>query len=538
MQIRRIPPYSVIILLILALSITVIYIFINFDTNENNLKHQLTDPALIEGKRLSEIYCSSCHIYPEPELLPKSTWITETLPAMGPFMGIYEHRGEHYSYPANPSQTRFLPPDYYPSEQMISNDEWQKILDYYEFVSPDMLTPLPREPGIISDSLLFKPHYPVMESDHLPQVTAVKFDPDEQLIYLSDSNGFHVYNNEMELINVFRLESPITDIRLIDNEQGSNVRNMLLTHIGNLYPSDQPLGTISQGWYNRVSGTAELKSRIYADNLTRPVESHSADLTGDGSNELLIAEFGHRTGRLSWVENYSDEYNREQHILIETPGCIQTHILDITNNGLNDIVALCSQLDQSIYLFKNLGDGNFEKETLLHFKITAGSSSFELTDFNGNGHFDILYTSGDNADYSKVYKPYHGVYIYINDGNLNFTEKWFYPVNGAYQVVAQDFNKNGLPDLAVISYFADYMRSPEEGFIFFKNLGGFQFKPYHHPATQIGRWITMDVADWTGNGYDDIILGNSPLGPDPGADPFRQNWSHNYQFLILLNEMN
>jgi hypothetical protein len=538
MPIRRNPLYSVIILVFLAAAIVVTYILISDDVDKIRSTVQLTDPVLIEGKRLSEVYCASCHSYPEPDLLPASTWMTETLPAMGPFMGIYEHKGEYYNYPANPSQTRYLPPDYYPSEQMLSNEEWQKILEYYEYASPEILTPAPRQPEIISDSLLFKPQFPVDETDQLPQVTVVKFDQKKKLVYSSDSNGFYVYNNELELINFFDLESPVTDIRLLDNDEDLNVRNMLLTHIGNLYPSDQSLGIVSQGLYNHDTGSAELKSHIYKDNLTRPVESQLADLTGNGINDLLISEFGHRTGRLSWFEIDGESLHSEQHVLIETPGCIQAHILDITNNGLNDILALCSQLDQSIYLFRNYGQGNFEKETLLQFKITAGSSSFQVTDMNGNGYPDILYTSGDNADYSKVYKPYHGVYIYINDGNLNFTQEWFYPINGAYHVIARDFNKNGLPDLAVISYFADYIRSPEEGFIFFKNSGGFQFTPYHHPATQIGRWITMDVADWTGNGFDDIILGNSPHGPDPGADPFRQNWNHNYQFMILVNQMN
>jgi hypothetical protein len=528
--------YLLLILIVTVIIIAVFLIVKNENADEGRSLAQLTDPHLIEGKRLSEQYCSACHVYPDPDLLPASTWMNETLPAMGPFMGIYEHQGEHYSYPANPSQTRHLPPGYYPDEPLLSNEAWQKILDYYEFASPDILPPSPREPEIISDSLFFTPHFPEFESDQVPQVTMIKFDPETDAIYFSDANRFNIINRELKLNTLVELDSPITGLQLL-NDSNTSERKMLLTHIGNYNPSDEPVGMASQGWYNPASGEANLISEIIIENLTRPVDSQFTDLTGNGHQDLLIAEFGHRTGRLSWLENTGTGFHPEKNVLIETPGCIQSYALDVTGNGLNDIFTLCTQLDQSIYLFKNNGDGHFEKKKLIQFKITAGSSSFELFDINDNGHLDIIYTSGDNADYSKVYKPYHGIYIFINDGEFNFTKEWFYPVNGAYNVAVRDFNKNGLPDLAVISYFADFMRTPEEGFIFFKNSGDLEFIPYHHPATQTGRWITMDVADWTGNGYDDIILGNSPFGPDLGIDPFRHNWSHNYPFILLENRM-
>ena len=49
-----------------------------------------------------------------------------------------------------------------------------------------------------------------------------------------------------------------------------------------------------------------------------------------------------------------------------------------------------------------------------------GSSYLELADMNNDGHLDILYTNGDNADYSYVLKKYHGLRIFINDGKNQF----------------------------------------------------------------------------------------------------------------------
>lgn len=531
--------YIIAILIATIAIIATIRVLIERDLPVSQNEPVLTDERLIEGKRLSRLHCSSCHVYPEPGLLTKNTWTSETLPAMGPLLGIYSHNGIQYRYAANPSQTQYLPSDYYPAEPELNSEEWQKILDYYEHAAPEFLIPAAREPEIVVDSLFFRSHIPHYEAGAVPVVTMVKFDPGNRLIYVSDSNsnGLNVFDENLEQTNLIDFSSPVTSIQFLENSAKPGLRNMLLTFIGHLDPSDAPLGSVSKGWYDPSTGEADIRSIVYKDSLTRPVDSQFADLTGNGLDDLLIAEFGNRVGRFSWLENTGDGFDPKRNILVDTPGCIQSYILDITNNGLNDIVTLCTQIDQSIYLFKNHGNGIFEKQTLKKFDITAGSSSFELHDFNGNGHLDILYTSGDNADYSKIYKPYHGVYIFINDGNFNFTEEWFYPINGAYRAIARDFNKNGHLDLAVIAYFADFVRRPQEGFIFFKNEGGFSFIPYHHPASRIGRWLTMDVADWTGNGYEDIVLGNFPLGPDIGADPFRMSWSERPQFLLLENRM-
>src|SRR5690625_7291350 len=85
-------------------------------------------------------------------------------------------------------------------------------------------------------------------------------------------------------------------------------------------------------------------------------------------------------------------------------GCHQAQVTDITGSGLPDILALCSQLDQALYLFENRGGGNFRQSTLLQFPVTAGSCSFDLADINGDGQSVIIYTFGVIAYYSLTYK--------------------------------------------------------------------------------------------------------------------------------------
>jgi hypothetical protein len=529
------------VLLIFASTILLIAFFIivlDPGAAENPAGYHLTDPSLAEGRKLAEFYCSSCHKFPEPDLLPKSTWETETLPAMAPLLGITQHENIYYSSILNRSQLQYLPPDYYPDEPVLSSEEWQKVLDYYTGVAPDFLSPSIRDPEIIRDSLFFASHLPNFISDRPPIVTSIKFDRDYRRIYVSNAseNAFMIFDDQLELVKRLPINSPIANIEFIGESENSASRTLLFTYIGHLDPSDAPLGSAALGWYKPESDDADMNSDLLLDNLTRPVESKFADLNGNGKLDLLVAEFGNHTGKFSWFENQDDSYSDNPNILVDAPGCMQSYVMDFTGNGLNDIIVLCAQVDQSIYLFENLGDANFNKKTLLEFNITAGSSSFELIDINGNGHLDILYTSGDNADYSKVFKPYHGVYIFINDGNFNFTEEWFYPVNGAYRAITSDFNNNGHLDIAVISYFADYYRSPEEGFLLFLNSGELNFTPYHHPAASAGRWLTMDIADFTGNGFDDILLGNFPYGPSPPDHLSQRRWEETPLFLLLENQ--
>ena len=64
---------------------------------------EMPDPEFRTGAEIATIYCSGCHLFPEPDLLDKRTWATQTLPAMGPQLGIFEYRGEDYSMDQTPN---------------------------------------------------------------------------------------------------------------------------------------------------------------------------------------------------------------------------------------------------------------------------------------------------------------------------------------------------------------------------------------------------------------------------------------------------
>ncbi|RYY09751.1 MAG: hypothetical protein EOO04_37920, partial [Chitinophagaceae bacterium] len=121
----------------------------------------------------------------------------------------------------------------------------------------------------------------------------------------------------------------------------------------------------------------------------------------------------------------------------------------IDKDGKLDLVTLFGQGDERIVWYKNNGNLQFTAITLLRFPPVYGSSSFELTDFNKDGLLDILYTAGDNSDFSVELKHYHGVYVFTNQGKNTFKQTYFHQMNGAHKVkpkvpAHRVVNRNGM----------------------------------------------------------------------------------------------
>lgn len=171
----------------------------------------------------------------------------------------------------------------------------------------------------------------------------------------------------------------------------------------------------------------------------------------DGRTDILLAEFGNMLGKLSLHEQQADGSYKER-ILDYSPGTRTMQVHDFNQDGRPDLMALLAQGDESVAIYWNLANNQFDKKVVLRFPSVYGSSYAELADFTRDGHPDILYTNGDNADFSKMPEPYHGLRIYQNDdGRNHFTQAWFYPIYGATKAIAHDFDQDGDLDIAAIA---------------------------------------------------------------------------------------
>jgi len=296
-----------------------------------------------------------------------------------------------------------------------------------------------------------------------------------------------------------------------------------------------PPNDLAAGKVVRLPGGGKLSvADTRLSELTRPVQATTGDL--DGRLDLVVCNHGNYTGNLSW---YSDikAGKPKGFILKAAPGARKAVVRDLNRDGKLDVVALFAQGNEGIWAFYNQGNGRFKEEPWLRFPPVYGSSYFQLVDFNKDGFEDILCTNGDNADYSATLKKYHGVRLFLNDGAYSFKEVQFFPLHGATQAEAHDFDGDGDLDIAAIAFFPDYNGAPEEGFVYLENTGNRQFTPRTLDNARKGKWLVMETGDFDGDGDVDIALGSFVFSPVSVPAPFRDAWQRGgASVLVLYNQ--
>ncbi|SFR32255.1 Dihaem cytochrome c [Robiginitalea myxolifaciens] len=415
-------------------------------------------------------YCGSCHMLPDPQHLPKRIWAETVLPQMWNLQGA----------PA------------------LDSLQKAQLTAYILAQAPDALPEITKQE--VAELEQFKAEIHTVEQNKSHGIiTSLSFDSLREAFWIGDALG-RSYRHSENLDPRTQYGSPVVSTFRRDDSD-------YVTLIGYLGPSD-----LARGHLLRITAGA---IDTLAGNLRRPVFTHIEDLNNNGQEEILISEFGNNFGALTLLErsnqpsgNIEEEYEKRE--LVSLPGCIKVAIADLDHDGRKDILALFGQAREGMKILYQQEELNFEIEEALQFTPEFGSSWFELADINADGFLDVILANGDNADYSIVLKPYHGVRIFLNDGENQFEESYFFPMHGATRVLVEDFDKDGDLDLAAMAFFPDFQADPQRGFVYLENLGGknLAFAAQTTPLSAKGNWLVMDKGDMDGDGDTDIILGN------------------------------
>lgn len=471
-------------------------------------------------------YCASCHIAPDLDALPKHLWESKVLPEMASRMGIRDPENHPYINLPFAEQAEVIKTGIYPEQPIIKLEDWELLKEYILTMAPETM---PKDSvGKNSQELKqFVAEPIILDSAKGSLITYLKYNDKNNSLTTGTVRGrlsqYDITNSSQ--VDIGRVRGPISDFT---EKNGVSYT----TAMGSLLPSE-----ISSGQIIRKEGD---KTASIGGLLHRPVHTLVHDLNKDGTDELIVSEFGDLKGTLCLlIEDQNRSYRKE--VLLDQPGIIRVLAKDMNADGKEDLVTLTSQGDESVTIFYQKENFQFDVERAIRFSPVYGSSWFELVDYDGDGDYDIITVNGDNADETYVQKPYHGMRIHINDGNNTFEEKYFYPMNGATRVIAKDFDKDGDLDMGVLSTFPDYRNNPEYVFVYLENkdAANFEFQSFTHENINIGKWFLMDSGDVDNDGDDDIILSAFTYGFSTAPDAMTKKWNEStIDVLLLKNNLN
>ena len=341
-------------------------------------------PTHLSGEELASTHCGSCHLFPAPDLLDKTSWERGVLPEMAYKLGMKDPI-EKLGLLEPDEIANVLRAGTYPDGPVLTEEDWQKIVRYYIENAPDKPLPQDSVPPVRVGLPFFQVKPLAEKMTRMPMVSMVKIDEAAGRVYAGrrEKNALEVYDRALKKIDSLPVGSPVSEVL---NPDG---KNLLALQMGVMEPNDRKKGKLT-----RIDD--EKNETILIDSLQRPVHLAYSDLNADGVADYLICHYGNETGKLAWY----DGKTLKEHLLKIQPGARNTIVQDLNADGRPDIAVLMCQARESISIWYNKGGGEFEEQIVLQFPPVYGSSYFSLADMNADGRPDILYTNGDNADYS------------------------------------------------------------------------------------------------------------------------------------------
>lgn len=475
------------------------------------------------GEQLAQTYCASCHQYVSPSLLPKAVWKNDVLPHMGARMGMSNDPDTLYKDYNMMEALQVKSASVFARQPYMSEEDWQKIQDYIISQAPDTLAFVSQDHWQPTDR--FTTSFPETSFQGKPFVSMLDIDPAQKQLSMASASRQYVR------LNADFSKDDFTELPGVIVHQEAEEEALFMLGVAPslmaMYPAQRPTGAL-------ISYTdGELNQyKIATGGLVRPVFFKMADLNNDGHKDLVVCQFGHLIGKLSWFEY--NGYDYKEHIIKAVPGATKLYLEDVDEDEDLDLIVQFAQGNEGISLFYNEGADGFREKRLLSLPAIMGSSDFEWLDLDADGDKDIVISNGDNGDHTMMLKPYHGVRVYLNDGDYRFAERLFFPQYGASKVRARDYDLDGDMDLMVMSFFPDYAQGANKSLLYLENQGDWEMNPHYFPLADQGRWMVMDADDLDADGDDDVVVGSFLLKPSTMPDSLFQLLENQGRHIMYL----
>lgn len=440
----------------------------------------------IDGQALAAAHCTHCHTEPSPAHLPSEEW-----PYMLAWMGNYIG----YS-PSIEIEPTLVNPGLVPSKPLMTREEFDAVGDYFlKQSSVDYQYPALEPAPPVAEFLEPLP-FPGLPST----VCLVAVDSQDQTLIVGASNPSQAFVLERGTTRSFQVPTePISYERL-----GEFRRLGLAGNLGR---------DIGQGRVFDFDPETD-RTRLLVDGHERLSGHRTADIDGDGNNDLLVCGFGEaQTGCVCIRWNIEGE--RREEVLLEEAGATWGDVADLDGDGDLDIVVLIGSNRPRIVAFVNEGNRQLAELTVQLRPVGWGYNRGVVVDWDGDGRLDLVEITGNNLELrGRPIKGHHGVRVLRNDGDWQFTEILFEHLAGAMDVAVGDFDGNGRVDIATAAFFPDWRLDRPTTFLLLLQQADGTVQRAGIPERYWNRWMRVSAGDADGDGDDDLLLGAAqvPVG--------------------------
>ena len=173
--------------------------------------------------------------------------------------------------------------------------------------------------------------------------------------------------------------------------------------------------------------------------------------------------------------------------------------IDYNNDGLIDLFT------SKNFLFKNLGDGNFEfVNTIIGEDIAGQSNGVSWSDYDNDGDIDLFMTGIRSSLYENIGND---EFKLIRSGIFSESED----VRG-WAAAWGDYDSDGFSDL-VITHPAGFLGGSPTSNHLFENNGGLLIRNNNTPVTTaIAPFTIPSFTDYDNDGDLDLFIGSGPAG--------------------------
>ncbi|WP_020528639.1 FG-GAP-like repeat-containing protein [Flexithrix dorotheae] len=278
------------------------------------------------------------------------------------------------------------------------------------------------------------------------------------------------------------------------------------------FSTNTEIYTIDSNYQLIKSVTLPTNPDIDHNLLSNNLIANWIDIDNDGDFDISTTG-GHTDSTLIFYENINNREFRLKYNPIFPPlGHNGLTWGDIDNDGDLDVFYsgfLIDSVNSDLIATVYLNEGNFQFSKLENNVFTGVDfSNAKWVDLNNDGKNDLIYSGivrYPQPNGTTIIQDI--VKVYINNGNLTFTELSNDLIKSWADYSVGDYDLDGFPDLLILKFDRD--NYTYETYVY-KNLGNFQFEEQKNnyltfSATPNSDWKTVEWVDLNNDGFLDFI---------------------------------